>query len=1608
MESADPAHDRAEPTAGAPRRLRLALVGDESLVVQCARTALGGGDEVVLLATRSEAVREAAGGDGVHVVDARDLLAELRRLRPHVLLSVANEFVLGAEVLDAVPLAVNFHDGPLPARGGVGVTTWALLDGDERHGITWHEMTPAVDAGVVLLAEELPIAADETALSLNARCYEAGLATFPALLDLLRAMPDGRARPASGEPAPVQRFHGRYERPLELLDATVPAERVARAVRALDVGPRIRNRLGRVRWIVDSRLYLLAAAGTAPPSGLAPGTVVAADEGVLRIATATDDLLVSAVDDPDGHAVALERLVADHALTPGRVLAGPGAGVREGWHLHDHEMARHETAWVTRLHALPATLPAHLDRCRTPAGARPAGATRWGSVELGTGSHADDVLAGLVVWWARTSADGATSFEWHDADADRQLRELAPLLRAPVVAVTPALRSPLRDVAAAVRAACDDAARLGPFLRDLVARTPALRAGETHPLLAVSGAAPTSVLDPSVVLALEVRPDGGARLHHRLDVLDEDAAARVADEIDGLLDAARSAPDAPAGELPLAGRGGAATLAALAAPVALPGPRATIDARFREQAARAPHAPALTGPSGSRTYGELHADVERLTARLRLAGVRRGDRVGISLERDLDLVVSVLAILSAGAAYVPLDPDYPEDRLRFVIADAGLAALVARPATAERFAPDGLPVVDPADDAGPAAPPSPLPGAPGHEPDDLAYVIYTSGSTGRPKGVMLEHRNVDAFFAAMDGVIDHDPPGTWLAVTSLSFDISVLELLWTLTRGFHVVLHRPPGSSAPTRARTPGFSLFYFAAGGARMDDAYRLLLDSARFADEQGFEALWVPERHFHDFGGAYPNPSVIAAALATTTRRIGLRAGSVVLPLHPSARVAEDWAVVDQLSGGRVGISFAPGWQPRDFVLNPGGHADARTSLGARIEEVRRLWRGDAVEMTGPDGTSHPVATLPRPVQPELPVWLTSAGTPATFERAGRAGYRVLTHLLGQSVEQLAANVDAYRAAWREAGHAGEGHVTLMLHTFLDADGDAARDAARQPLQRYLRSVSGLLRGTASSFPTFAGAGADADAAFDSLDEHEVDELAALAAERYLHTSGLFGTPAEAASRVVELARCGVDEVACLVDFGVDPDRVLASLPAIAEARELAREQIEQPARAEAGDASVAALVARHQVTHLQCTPSLAAMLLADDADRRALTALRHLLVGGEALPEPLCRDLRAALRGRLTNMYGPTETTIWSLVHEITPDHSGPVPIGRPIAGTSLRVLDQERREVPIGALGELHLGGAGVARGYLDRPELTAERFVPGDDGLRWYATGDLARLRPDGVVEFAGRVDHQVKIRGHRVELGEIESALDRLDGVARSAVVVRGEPPATRVLAFLVPRAGTALDPDGVRRALAAQLPPFMVPDAVAVVASLPLTPNGKVDRGALPDEVVQVPVADRATRTRPAAVATTTAAAPVHTATRVPAAGADAAAARATAQDHEAVVADLWTELLGRVVGRDDHFFDIGGHSLLAVAVLRRLQDTTGLPLALTDVFRHPTVATLGAHLHRLARAAAASVADPAADPAGDAAAPTGPAPAAPAAPSGGDRGALRRRTLQRARSGG
>ena len=338
------------------------------------------------------------------------------------------------------------------------------------------------------------------------------------------------------------------------------------------------------------------------------------------------------------------------------------------------------------------------------------------------------------------------------------------------------------------------------------------------------------------------------------------------------------------------------------------------------------------------------------------------------------------------------------------------------------------------------------------------------------------------------------------------------------------------------------FGIMFFASGGAGNEPGkYRLLTEAARRADRSGLSAVWTPERHFHPFGGLFPNPSVLGAALATITERIQIRAGSLISPLHHTLRIAEEWSVVDNLSNGRAAVSFGSGWNVDDFLFFPERYAERQAHMYEQIELVRRLWRGE--ERVEPNAFGKPVrvSLYPRPVQPELPVWVTTSGHPETFVSAGRHGANVLTHLIGQDLPTLAGKIERYREALRTSHGSRPGKVSLMLHTFLGPDLETVRATVRTPFREYLRSAINLEQ--------LAAGGGGAISGGHRLQPHEIppdvlEELLDHVFERYFEHGSLMGPPERCLRMVERLRETGVDEIACLIDFVDDTEAVLESL--------------------------------------------------------------------------------------------------------------------------------------------------------------------------------------------------------------------------------------------------------------------------------------------------------------------------------------------------------------------------------------------------------------------------------------------------------------------------------
>jgi acyl-coenzyme A synthetase/AMP-(fatty) acid ligase len=352
----------------------------------------------------------------------------------------------------------------------------------------------------------------------------------------------------------------------------------------------------------------------------------------------------------------------------------------------------------------------------------------------------------------------------------------------------------------------------------------------------------------------------------------------------------------------------------------------------------------------------------------------------------------------------------------------------------------------------------------------------------------------------------------------------------------------------------------------------------------------------------------------------------------------------------------------------------------------------------------------------------------------------------------------------------------------------------------------------------------------------------------------------------------------------------------------------------------------ILRHGVTHLQLTPSLLRVLASDPQSLNALGKLKKILVGGEALPASLAASLRQSFSGEIYNMYGPTETAIWSTVYRVREQRNS-IPIGKPIVNTQVYVLDSQLQLVPPGGIGNLLIGGDGVVRGYLNRPDLTAERFVsnPFHPEGRLYRTGDLARFLADGNLEFMGRADFQVKIRGFRIELGEIEATLEEQPSVEQAVVVAREDRQGDKILAaYVVAKAGNSVNPDLLRSALEAALPNYMVPSHFIELKSLPLTANGKIDRNALPP--ISVP------------------------------ANISAGAGDDPRGEFEQVLAKAWAEALGLDrICRGDNFFRLGGHSLAALKIAFKCQQEFHVDFPLQMFVQYPVLSEQAKRLEEM-----------------------------------------------------
>ncbi|TDD63436.1 amino acid adenylation domain-containing protein [Kribbella antibiotica] len=675
------------------------LIGENSLVVECASVLAERGHRVCGVVSDVPEVRELAAARGFAVAES---------LRPDgpfdLLFSVVNLKMLAADVL-ALPLrlAINFHDALLPQDAGVNAAAWAVADRRTVHGVTWHMMTEEADAGDVLAQRSVPVAADETSHSLNLKCLQAGLESFTALVDELA---EGKERRTPQDLA-RRTYHGRTDRPGLMISWQRTAIDLAALVRATDFG-RGPNRFGLCRvWTGNEWLLVSKATVCAPPSEARPGTVVAVEKTHVRIATGDGDLMVD---------------VGPHDLSPGMVLPEPG----EDAHQAERIGLQHEPFWRRRLQELRP-----LARLGALGSARqvdvPAGMTEQELVEA--------VLAYLGELTDEETFDVGLRLPAHGL-----LSQLIPFRAGQRV-------------------------RTG-YLRDLLIRQPGLVEPRLPVVIEIGAEAMPA---PGTELVIRVREGVCTWLTDNPELADGFAAYCAALVADG----PSSAPLVSA-----------ATSRRLLAATGTQCPRdRRTDELFAQQVEARPESVAAVSGEQQLSYRELDERSGRLAALLAERGVGPGDRVGVYLERSVDLLVSLLAVWKAGAAYVPLDPVYPAARIAYMLSDAEVTLLITQ-ASLEHNASGPKVILDRS-----TLPAVPLPAG---EADDLAYVIYTSGSTGRPKGVQVTHRGLTNFLCSMAATPGFTAADKILAITTICFDIAGLELFLPLITGGTVEI-APPG-----------------------------------------------------------------------------------------------------------------------------------------------------------------------------------------------------------------------------------------------------------------------------------------------------------------------------------------------------------------------------------------------------------------------------------------------------------------------------------------------------------------------------------------------------------------------------------------------------------------------------------------------------------------------------------------------------------------------------------------------------------------------------------------------------------------------------------------------
>lgn len=553
----------------------------------------------------------------------------------------------------------------------------------------------------------------------------------------------------------------------------------------------------------------------------------------------------------------------------------------------------------------------------------------------------------------------------------------------------------------------------------------------------------------------------------------------------------------------------------------------------------------------------LYERVKAISSRLQGHSVQRGDKVIVFFHDKTWLISTLWALLKKGVVAIPLAATEHKEDLGAIRNHAGASHIITEKKYASLtgsfetiiICDDDMTVLPAADEQGIAG-------------ESTRFIFYNRNRSQSPH--IVSDASLQEYFAQLDEALLPAGDGGMMLSDKISFSQKVMELLWASSRGVPVVIHSLTNDHSFLQYEQFNnwfpmeFGLFHFGSYVESSEkNKYQQLFDTVGFADKNDFTAVWTPERHFNEFGGLFPNPSVLSAALAVSTSNVQIRSGSIVAPLHHPVRIAEDWSLIDNLSNGRVAISFASGWQCDDFIFFPENYPQRHTCMMEHIESVRRLWRGEKLPFKNGLGKEIEVPIFPKPIQQELPIWITVSARTETFIDAGKIGANILTHLLWQDTDELIDKIAAYRKSLEENGFDPRSRkVAVMVHTYLGSDSEAVKQKVREPLKNYIRTSTQLIQAMVKSNAQVSDA-KDIAGRYGGLNDevpaHLMDEVVEIAFNRFFEQAALLGTVEKAGILLKKLKMYDVDEIAALIDFGLGRDDILEGLVYLNELRKL-----------------------------------------------------------------------------------------------------------------------------------------------------------------------------------------------------------------------------------------------------------------------------------------------------------------------------------------------------------------------------------------------------------------------------------------------------------------------